>query len=113
MAKAPPPAKHLTASMRVIRAHQHRPALVVADAQEAVKELALRLARKAATPDDLVLKEKLRKATGISVSELARYAEEWPSSRPHQGHAKTISYLTRPFTAQAHCPPGSQAAWSM
>jgi hypothetical protein len=75
---APPPAKHLTASMRVLRAHQHRPALVVADAHEAVKELAMRLGAGAATGDDLVLEEKLRKATGVSVTELVRFAEAWP-----------------------------------
>lgn len=78
MAQSKPKAQHLTASMRVLRAHQHRPALIVADAHEAVKELAYRLGTDAATPDDLVLEEKLRKATGVSVAELAHFAEDWP-----------------------------------
>ena len=64
--------------MRVLRAHQHRPALTVQDAHEAVKDLALRLGTDAATVEDQVLEEKLKKATGVSVSELARFAEHWP-----------------------------------
>jgi hypothetical protein len=70
--------KHLTASMRVLRAHQHRPTLKVAEAPELVKELALRLGTGDATVDDLVLEEKLRKATGVGVAELAQFAEDWP-----------------------------------
>ena len=73
-----PSAKHLTASMRVLRSHLHRPAFVVQDVHSAVKELALRLGTDAATPDDLVLEGKLRKATGAEVAELASYAEHWP-----------------------------------
>ena len=30
------------------------------------------------TADDLVLEEKLKKATGVSVAELAHFAERWP-----------------------------------
>ena len=78
MAKGPPPAKHLTASMRVIRSHQHRPALTVQDAHEAVKDLALRLGNGTMTAEDQALDEKLRKATGVSVAELAQFAEDWP-----------------------------------
>jgi hypothetical protein len=77
---APKPAEakafHLTASMRVIRAHQRRPALTVQDAHETVKELAPRLGTGAATLEDQALEEKLKKATGLSVAELARFAEE-------------------------------------
>jgi hypothetical protein len=77
--KAPEPqAHHLTASMRVLRSHLHRPALVVEDAHHAVKELALRLGTGESTTDDLVLEEKLKKATGVEVAELAGYAEGWP-----------------------------------
>jgi hypothetical protein len=75
----PPPAKHLTASMRVLRFHLHRPALTVEDAHEAVKELALRLGTGEATADEHVLEEKLKKATGVSVAELVHFAEDWPS----------------------------------
>jgi hypothetical protein len=73
-----PKALHLTASMRVLRSHLHRPALVVEDAHQAVKQLALRLGTGESTADDLVLEEKLKKATGVSVAELARFAEDWP-----------------------------------
>jgi len=79
MAKAPPPAKHLTASMRVIRSHQHRPALTVQDAHEAVKDLALRLGGGTATDEDQALAEKLKKATGASVADLTHIAEDWPT----------------------------------
>ncbi len=43
-----------------------------------MKELALRLGTGDATVDDLVLEEKLRKATGVGVAELAQFAEDWP-----------------------------------
>jgi hypothetical protein len=68
-------ATHLTATMRVLRAHFARPALVVADAHDHVMLLALRVGTGEATKDDQVLEEKLRKATGVSVAELAAFAE--------------------------------------
>lgn len=74
----PPPAKHLTMTMRVLRFHLARPALTVGDAHDQVKELALRLGTGEASKDDEVLEAKLKKATGVSVAELARYAEDWP-----------------------------------
>jgi hypothetical protein len=40
---------------------------------------ALRLGTGESTADDLVLEEKLKKATGVSVAELAHFAEDWPS----------------------------------
>jgi rRNA-processing protein FCF1 len=64
--------------MRVLRSHQHRPALTVQDAQEAIKDLALRLSSGAVTLEDQALEEKLKKATGISVAELAHFAVDWP-----------------------------------
>jgi hypothetical protein len=69
---------HLTASMRVLRSHQRRPALTVVDARDMVKELTLRLGTGAASREDHVLEAKLKKATGVEVAELARYAEDWP-----------------------------------
>lgn len=69
---------HLTATMRVLRFHHARPALTVADAHDEVKQLALRLGTGGADRDDEVLEEKLRKATGVSVADLARFAEDWP-----------------------------------
>jgi hypothetical protein len=53
--------------MRVLRAHQRRPALTVQDAHDAVKALALWLGTGKATAEDLVLEEKLKKATGVDV----------------------------------------------
>jgi hypothetical protein len=64
MKRPPSGALHLTASMRVLRSHLHRPSLVVDDAYLAVKELALRLGTGEKAADDLVLEEKLKKATG-------------------------------------------------
>jgi hypothetical protein len=62
-----------------MRAHFARPAFTIADAHESIKELALRLGTGEASKDDQVLEEKLRKATGVSVAELAHFAEDWPS----------------------------------
>jgi len=76
-AKAPAP-KHLTATTRVMRVHFARPSFTVAEAHDKVKELALRLGTEETSKDDLVLEEKLRKATGVSVAELAKFAEHWP-----------------------------------
>jgi hypothetical protein len=64
--------------MRVLRFHLARPTLTVCDAHTAVKELALRLGTGEVTKDDQVLEEKLRKVTGVSVAELAHFAEHWP-----------------------------------
>ena len=74
-----PKGLHLTATMRVLRFHLARPALTVAEAHDKVKELALRLGTDEATKDDQVLEDKLRKATGVSVAELAQLAENWPT----------------------------------
>lgn len=81
MPKAPktPAATHLTATMRVLHFHLGRPSVTAADAQERIKRLALELGTGEPTKDDLVLEEKLRKATGVSVAELARFAEDWPT----------------------------------
>jgi hypothetical protein len=73
-----PKALHLTASMRVLRFHYARPALTVADAQRLVKELALRVGTGDPTRDDVLLEQKLRKATGAGIAELADAAEHWP-----------------------------------
>jgi hypothetical protein len=44
-----------------------------------MKSLVLWLGTGKPTPDDLVLEEKLKKATGAEFSELATHAENWPS----------------------------------
>lgn len=72
-------AEHLTASMRVLRSHLHRPSVTVNEAHDDVKALALRLGTGLATADDLALEEKLRKATGVHVAVLAGFAEDWPT----------------------------------
>jgi len=48
------------------------------DAHDKVKDLAHSLGTQEATKDDVVLEEKLRKANGVSVAELAHFAENWP-----------------------------------
>lgn len=73
VAKAAKAPLYLTASMRVLRAHQHRPALTAQDAHDAVKELALRLVGGTATREDQVLEERLKKATGVTAGELAQF----------------------------------------
>jgi len=78
MAKKAPVARHLTASMRVMRFHFARPALTVAEAHDNVKELAQRLGTDEATKDDQVLAAKLEKMTGVGIAELAKAAEQWP-----------------------------------
>jgi hypothetical protein len=70
-------AAHLTATMRVLRFHYARPSLSIRDARDAVKDLALRVGAGDASRDDYVLEEKLRRATGVSVVELAHSAEDW------------------------------------
>jgi hypothetical protein len=79
-ARKQPKATHLTATMRVLRFHLNRPALSVQDAHDAVKELALRLGAGEPSRDDQGLEFKLRRATGVSVAELARFAEDWPAA---------------------------------
>jgi hypothetical protein len=81
MAKAKKTARavHLTATMRVLRFHYARPSLTVADAAEAVRKLALRVGNADASRDELALEAKLQRATGVSVTELAQLAEDWPT----------------------------------
>ena len=79
MLKAPK-AAHLLATMRVLRFRYARPSLSIQDAHNAVQELAVRLdTGEPPRDDDLVLEETLRKATGVSVAELAHVAEDWPA----------------------------------
>ena len=75
---APVPAKHLTASMQVLRAHQRRRHVTVADAREAVKEAALMTATGMPGPETQALVAKLEKVTGCSIADLAVHAEDWP-----------------------------------
>lgn len=70
------PATHLTASMRTIRAHLGHQ-VTVEVAHDVVKELALRIGTASATSEDERLAERLKKATGLSPADLARYAEDW------------------------------------
>ena len=77
MQKAPP-ARHLTAAMKVVRAHQRRRHVTVDDARRGVQEAALRLAQGASGPETETLAWKLEKATGVSIAELAIFAEDWP-----------------------------------
>ena len=69
---------HLTASMKVIRAHQRRRLITVDDARRAVLEVANRIAEGVGGPETQRLAAKLEKATGIGLSELAIQAESWP-----------------------------------
>ena len=79
MAAKRPPVTHLTATTRVLRFHFKRPALSIADAHDEVKSLALRLGAGEPTKDDQVLEEKLGKATGLTVADLAQHAKNWPA----------------------------------
>ena len=76
---APLQAKHLTASMQVLRAHQRRRHVTVDEVREAVKEAALLTATGMPGPETQALVAKLEKATGVSVSGLAVFAEDWPT----------------------------------
>jgi len=69
---------HLTASMQVLRAHQRRRLVTVDEARRAVLEIAERVAAGIAGPDTQRLVSKLEQATGVSLSELARHAQQWP-----------------------------------
>ena len=65
--------------MQVLRAHQRRRHVTVNDAQEAVKDAALLTATGMPGPETQALVAKLEKVTGVSVSQLAVFAEDWPT----------------------------------
>jgi hypothetical protein len=69
---------HLTASMKVVRAHQRRRHVSIEDTRRAVQEAALRIAQGVAGPETHELAAKLEKMTGCSIAELAVHAEDWP-----------------------------------
>ena len=75
-----PKALHLTASMKVVRAHQRRRHITVEDARNAVKAAALLSAEGVAGPGTADLVTKLEKMTGCSIAELAVLAEDWPDT---------------------------------
>jgi hypothetical protein len=77
MAKPPKPL-HLTASMKVVRAHQRRRHVSIEDTRRAVQEAALRIAQGAAGPETEQLVAKLEKMTGCAIAELAVHADQWP-----------------------------------
>ncbi len=73
-------ALHLTASMKVVRAHQSRRHVSIGDTRHAVQEAALRIAQGVAGPETQELAAKLEKMSGVSISELAVLAEDWPDA---------------------------------
>lgn len=64
--------------MQVLRAHQRRRLVTVDDARQAVLEVADRVAAGVAGPDTQRLAARLEKATGVTLTELARHAQHWP-----------------------------------
>lgn len=64
--------------MQVLRSHQRRRLVTVDDARRAVLEVARRLADGVAGADMQRLAARLEKATGVTLSELAKHAERWP-----------------------------------
>jgi hypothetical protein len=68
---------HLTASMQVLRAHQRRRLVTVEEARRAVLEIADRVAAGMGGPETQRLVTKLEQATGVTLSELARHAQQW------------------------------------
>jgi hypothetical protein len=71
-------AQHVTAAMQVVRAHQRRRHITLADTRHAIEEAALRIAEGIAGPEKQELAAKLEKMTGVSISGLAVHAEDWP-----------------------------------
>ena len=69
---------HLAASLQVVRLHQRRRHIAVADPRRAVTEAAQRVAEGVAGPESAALVAKLEKATGVSIAELPAAAEQWP-----------------------------------
>jgi hypothetical protein len=65
------PALHLTASMNVLRATQRR-------RRVAIKRAAYVTGIGTRAPETQALVARLEKATGVSISELATHAEQWP-----------------------------------
>jgi len=72
------PAVHLTASMKVLRAHQRRRHVTVDDVRSAIKDAAPLAGIGDPGPETQALVARLQKATGCSIAELAMYAEDWP-----------------------------------
>jgi len=66
--------------MQVVRAHQRRRHVTVGDTRNSVQEAASRIAQGLAGPETQDLAAKLEKMTGVSISELAMHAEDWPET---------------------------------
>jgi len=65
--------------MKVLRAHQRRRHVTVSDARQAVKDAAYLTGIGEPGPETQTLVARLEKATGVSIAELAYFAEDWPA----------------------------------
>lgn len=70
-------ATHLTATQRAIRAFERSGQVSIEAARDQVQDLALRRARGTSTERDGRLIDKLEKACGCSLAELATFADDW------------------------------------
>jgi hypothetical protein len=73
-----PKALNLTASKKVVRTNHGRRHATIAETRRAVQEAALRVANGTAGLESISLAAQLEKMTGVSISELAVHAEDWP-----------------------------------
>jgi hypothetical protein len=65
--------------MRVVASTSHMRLVSVEVARDSVLEAAKRVADGSVTPEVETLRLRLEKATGVSISELATFAEKWPT----------------------------------
>lgn len=70
-------ATHLAATLRVVASHLKVRHTTAEIAHDVVKEAAYAMAIVAAGPETRTLVQRLEKATGVSIAELAIYAENW------------------------------------
>jgi hypothetical protein len=64
--------------MRIVASTLHMRLVSVDVARDTVLEAAKRVADGSVTPEVETLRLRLEKATGVGISELATFAEEWP-----------------------------------
>jgi hypothetical protein len=72
--------RHLTVSMRVIRAYTGVRSLTPAEAASKVQEVAARMAEGDASLETRGLAARLEDGTRCRIAELAVHAKEWPRS---------------------------------
>lgn len=68
---------HIAASIKIVAQHRNIPGMTVDAARDEIKRLA---AGSGETPEDIRLRVRLERSTGMKIKDLAELTEQWPKN---------------------------------